>query len=106
MALDAETGHLVSDFGDHGIVDLKKGIESPLNALTSPISSTSPPIIVNNVIAIGSSFPVGLAPSSKSQVRGDILGYDVKTGKKLWTFHTIPKAGELGNATWKEDSWK
>lgn len=106
VALDAETGHLVSDFGDHGIVDLKKGIESPLNALTSPIGSTSPPIIVNNVIVIGSSFPVGLAPSSKSQVRGDILGYDIKTGKKLWTFHTIPQAGEFGNATWKEDSWK
>ncbi len=106
VALDAETGHLVSDFGDHGIVDLKKGIESPLNASTSPIGSTSPPIIVNNVIVIGSSFPVGLAPSSKSQVRGDILGYDIKTGKKLWTFHTIPQAGELGNTTWKVDSWK
>lgn len=106
VALDAQTGHLVSEFGENGIVDLKKGLDSQMDPTTSTIGSTSPPIIVNDVIVIGSSFPVGLAPTSKSQVRGDILGYDVKTGKKIWTFHTIPQAGELGNETWKQESWK
>ncbi len=106
VALDAKMGRLLSDFGENGIVDLKKGLDSQMDPSTSTIGSTSPPIIVNDVIVIGSSFPVGLAPSSKSQVRGDILGYDIKTGKKIWTFNTIPQAGEVGNETWKDESWK
>lgn len=106
VALDAQTGRPINDFGENGIVDLKKGLGSHVDPLTSTIGSTSPPIIVNDVIIMGASFPVGLAPTSKSQTRGDIMGYDVKTGKQLWIFHTIPQAGELGNETWKDESWK
>lgn len=104
IALEAKTGHLVADFGENGVVDLKKGLG--VDTLTSTIGSTSPPIIVNGVIIMGASFPVGLAPASKNQVRGDIMGYDVKTGKQLWIFHTIPQKGEEGNETWEKDSWK
>ncbi len=106
IALDAESGHLIPDFGDHGVVDLKKGLGSHVDPLTATIGSTSPPIIVNDVIIMGASFPVGLAPVSKKQVRGDIMGYDVRTGKRLWIFHTIPQQGEEGNETWEGDSWK
>lgn len=105
IALDADTGRPVTGFGDNGVIDLKKGLGSHVDPITSTIGSTSPPLIVNDVIVIGSSFPVGLAPVSKKQVRGDILGYDVRTGKKLWTFHTIPQEGEEGNETWLNDSW-
>ncbi len=106
IALDAKSGQLIPDFGDHGVVDLKKGLGPQVDLLTATIGSTSPPIIVNNVIIMGASFPVGLAPVSKNQVRGDIMGYDVKTGKQLWIFHTIPQQGEEGNETWEKESWK
>lgn len=106
IALDAQTGDLIPDFGNNGIVDLKKGLGPHVDPLTSTIGSTSPPIIVNDVIIMGSTFPVGLAPASKKQVRGDIMGYDVNTGKQLWIFHTIPQKGEEGNETWENESWK
>ena len=106
IALDAQTGNLISDFGDHGVVDLKKGLGPHVDPLTATIGSTSPPIIVNDVIIMGASFPVGLAPVSKKQVRGDIMGYDVRTGKQLWIFHTVPQQGEEGNETWEKESWK
>ena len=106
IALDAQTGQLIPEFGDHGVVDLKKGLGSHVDPLTATIGSTSPPIIVNDVIIMGASFPVGLAPVSKKQVRGDIMGYDVRTGKQLWIFRTIPQQGEEGNETWEGDSWK
>jgi quinoprotein glucose dehydrogenase len=106
IALDAQTGQLIPEFGDHGVVNLKKGLGLGADPLTSTIGSTSPPIIVNDVIIVGASFPVGLAPVSKKQVPGNIMGYDVKTGKQLWIFHTIPQKGEEGNETWEQDSWK
>ncbi|MES2893797.1 MAG: PQQ-binding-like beta-propeller repeat protein [Bacteroidota bacterium] len=106
IALDAATGQPVNGFGVNGIVDLKKGLSNDTAVLNATIGSTSPPVIINDVIVIGSSFPVGLAPVSRKQVRGDILGYDVHTGRKLWTFHTIPQRGEEGNETWQDSSWK
>lgn len=106
IALDAATGKPVTSFGENGIVDLKKGLDQNVDLLSSTIGSTSPPIIVNDVIVIGASFPVGLAPVSKNQIRGDIMGYDAKTGRRLWIFHTIPQQGEEGNETWENESWK
>jgi quinoprotein glucose dehydrogenase len=106
IALDAQSGQLIPDFGNKGVVDLKKGLDLNIDPLKATIGSTSPPIIVNDVIIMGASFPVGLAPVSKTQVRGDIMGYDVRTGKRLWIFHTIPQQGEEGNDSWEKDSWK
>lgn len=106
IALDPESGLPVKEFGDKGIVDLKKGLDLSLDLSNAEIGSTSPPIIVNNVIIVGSCFPVGLAPSSKKQIRGDILAYDVRRGKLIWKFHTIPQKGEEGNETWENESWQ
>jgi quinoprotein glucose dehydrogenase len=103
ISLDAHSGRLTENFGDHGVVDLKKGMGADPDAT---VGSTSPPIIVNDVIIVGTSFPVGLAPVSKKAVRGDVMGYDVRSGKRLWVFHTIPQKGEEGNETWENDSWK
>jgi len=103
IALDARSGQPVPDFGSHGVVDLKKSLGLKAEAT---IGSTSPPVIVNNAIVVGSCFPVGLTPTSRSQARGDIMGFDVKTGKHLWTFHTIPRPGEFGHDSWEHDSWK
>jgi quinoprotein glucose dehydrogenase len=106
IALDARTGHLVPGVGHDGVVDLKKGLGNQTDPISATIGSTSPPIIVDDVIVMGATFPVGLAPASKNQVRGDIMGYDVRTGKQLWVFHTIPQSGEEGNETWEGGSWK
>ena len=105
VALDAKSGRPIHTFGKDGVVDLKKALDPPKDPQT-PIGSTSPPIIVNDVVILGSTFPVGLAPESKRQARGDIMGFDVRTGKKLWTFHSIPQSGEPGVETWKDNSWE
>ena len=105
IALSAKTGQKITEFGRQGVVDLKKGLGPEIDPITSTSGSTSPPIIVNDVVIMGATFPVGLAPASKKQVRGDIMGYDVRTGKQLWTFHTIPQPGEAGNETWQDSSW-
>ena len=106
IALNPIDGTPIKGFGKDGIVDLKAGLGSNVDPLTAQIGSTSPPTIVNDVIVVGSCFPSGLVPSSKNQVRGDVAGYDVRTGKQLWIFHTIPQDGEFGIDTWEEDSWK
>ena len=106
VALDPTTGTPVSGFGTGGFLDLKKALGSHVDPLNATIGSTSPPLIVNDVIIVGASFPVGLAPVSRNQVRGDIMGFDVRTGKQRWIFHTIPQKGEEGNETWLNDSWK
>ncbi len=106
VALDATNGIPVPDFGNNGIVDLKRGLGDYVDPIKSVIGSTSPPIIVGDVVVVGSCFPAGLAAPSKKQVRGDVSGYDVLTGKKLWIFHSIPQEGEYGNETWEKESWK
>jgi quinoprotein glucose dehydrogenase len=103
IALDAKTGRPIPTFGDQGSVDLSQGLGRPVRR-RNLYSNTSPPVIVRDVIVVGSSvtdFPVrpDLPP-------GDVRGFDIRTGKKVWTFHTVPHAGELGNETWEDDSWK
>ncbi len=44
-------------------------------------------------------------PRGRSNVKGYVRGFDVRTGKRLWIFHTIPSPGEFGNDTWEKDSW-
>ncbi len=54
---------------------------------------------------IGAAHTPGSAPRAKENVKGYVRGYDVRTGKRLWIFHTIPQPGEAGNETWENDSW-
>jgi quinoprotein glucose dehydrogenase len=105
VALNAKTGRRMPGFGDAGIVDLFNGLD---RAVVKPgeIGSSSPAMIVGDVVVVGGSLLSGNAPKSKTNVPGYVRGYDVRTGKRLWTFRTIPQAGEFGNDTWKEDSWK
>ncbi|MBI4473115.1 MAG: pyrroloquinoline quinone-dependent dehydrogenase [Acidobacteria bacterium] len=102
IALDAKTGRPVPQFGVDGIVDLWEG----LNRKVEPgqIGSSSPPTIVGDVVVAGNALQAGTAPRSKTNVPGYIRGYDVRSGKLLWTFHTIPQGNEFGNDTWEEDS--
>ena len=57
------------------------------------------------MIVIGAAHQTGGVPKSKTNEKGYIRGFDVRTGKRLWIFHTIPRPGEFGNDTWLNDSW-
>jgi len=101
VALDAKTGVPVPTFGNKGLVDLYEGLE---RAKEGEIGLTSPPTVVKNVVVVGAALKNGTAPASKTNVPGDVRGFDVRTGKLLWTFHTIPRPGEFGYDTWKNSS--
>jgi quinoprotein glucose dehydrogenase len=70
------------------------------------IGSSSPAIVVRDVVVVGAAMIAGTAPPSKSHVPGYVRGFDVRTGKRVWTFKTIPQPGEFGHETWEGDSWK
>ena len=106
VALDAETGHPVEGFGAEGVVDLNQEHRTRDGVpLVGTIGSSSPPTVVGDVVVVGSAHHVGLRPPSMINTPGDIRGYDAHSGELLWTFKTIPDAGEEGNETWLNDSW-
>lgn len=102
VAIDAKTGQVVSDFGEGGKVNLTKAIPLAINARNYAV--TSPPVICRDVVIVGSSINDG--PLNKEAPRGDIQAFDARTGKPVWSFHTVPQAGEFGNETWENESWK
>jgi quinoprotein glucose dehydrogenase len=105
IALDAATGNPVSSFGQNGIVDLKTDMDQQIDPITGEVGWQAAPVIASDVVLIGAAHLAGGAPRSKSNVKGYVRGYDVRTGKRLWIFHTIPRPGEFGNDTWLNDSW-
>ena len=106
VQLNAKTGVPVPSFGKNGVVDLKTEIDQPgIDLETADIGLNSPPALGNNVIVVGAAHLPGGAPRAKENIKGYIRGYDVRTGKRLWIFHTIPQPGEFGNDTWENDSW-
>jgi quinoprotein glucose dehydrogenase len=105
VALNAKTGHPLPAFGREGLIDLTEGLDRDV-VKPGQIGSSSPAIVVRDTVVVGAALLTGTAPVSKTNVPGYIRGFDVRTGKKLWTFRTIPQAGESGNETWEGDSWK
>jgi glucose dehydrogenase len=103
-ALDARTGRPVESFGDHGQVDLMQGLRGLPESGFADIGSSSPPLIVGDVAVVGPAHLPGMRPKSRANVKGDVRGYDVRTGALLWTFHTIPAPGEPGYETWLKGS--
>jgi quinoprotein glucose dehydrogenase len=104
VALDAKTGKPIPEFGSNGIVDLWEGLDRKV--VPGQIGSSSPAMIVGDVAVIGAAMQGGTAPASMNNVPGYVRGYDVRSGKLLWTFHTVPKPGEFGNDTWEGNSWE
>lgn len=70
------------------------------------VDASSPAIVVRDTVVVGAALLAGTAPPSKGNVSGYIRGFDVRTGKKLWSFHTIAQPGKPGNETWDNESWK
>ena len=106
VALDARSGARILSFGDSGAVDLKRDMDSPIlpDLVTGEIGYQGAPVIGRDVVIIGAAFREGGAPKSMRNNKGDIRGFDVRTGKRLWTFHTIPRKGEFGYDTWLNGS--
>src|SRR6478672_6898076 len=105
IALNAKTGDPVPTFGKNGIVDLKENDDQPMDLVTGEVGLHSAPIIVNDVVIIGAAHLAGGVPKSKTNQKGYVRGFDARTGRRLWIFHTIPRPGEFGNDTWQGDSW-
>jgi quinoprotein glucose dehydrogenase len=94
-AIDAETGKLIESFGKEGKVDLHDGLGRDVSDLY--IAATSPGIIFNDLIIMGSRVSEGTDAAP-----GHVRAYNVRTGKQEWIFHTIPQPGEFGHDTWED----
>jgi quinoprotein glucose dehydrogenase len=105
IALDAKTGIPVPSFGKGGAVDLKLEDDQEIDPNGGDIALHATPMVAKNVVIVGAAHSDGGAPKSMRHVKGYVRGFDVKTGKRLWIFHTIPKPGEFGIDTWLNDSW-
>jgi len=105
IALDAKTGIPVATFGKAGVVDLKLDDDQEIDLNGGDIGIHAPPMVAKNVVIVGAAHSDGSAPKSMKHTRGYVRGFDVKTGKRLWIFHTIPRPGEFGLDTWLNDSW-
>ncbi|HEY1338389.1 MAG TPA: pyrroloquinoline quinone-dependent dehydrogenase, partial [Bryobacteraceae bacterium] len=99
-AIDARTGKLIATFGNAGGVDLKEGLGRDPKTLKL-VQSTTPGRVFEDLIIVGSATNQGYGSGP-----GDIRAFDVRTGKLVWTFHTIPHPGEFGYDTWPKDAWK
>jgi quinoprotein glucose dehydrogenase len=104
VALDAKTGVRIGNFGRGGIVDLKLEDDQEMDPVTGDIGLHAAPIIAKDVVIIGAAHTEGSRPVSRRNDKGYVRGYDVRTGKRLWIFHTIPRPGEYGYDTWQQGS--
>jgi glucose dehydrogenase len=100
MALDAKRGTLATDFGAGGFIDLKESVRGDVDGQLMLIT---PPVVYKDVVITGSANGEG-EPSTG--LYGDIRGWDARTGKLIWSFHTVPRPGESGLETWDGESWK
>ena len=110
VSLNAKTGAVVPSFGKDGIVDLKTGMVTGSGQAIDPETGEaglhSTPTVVKDVVIVGSSFKEGMTIHAHNNTKGLVRAFDVRSGKLLWTFNTIPRPGEFGNDTWLNDSWK
>ena len=99
FAVNAQTGTLIISFGDSGKVSMNIGIRDDPKLIS--IKPTSPGIVYKDLLIIGNEVSelYGAQP-------GYVRAYNIRTGKLTWTFHTIPKPGEIGYETWPKDAWK
>ena len=109
VALDAVTGARVPEFGSGGAIDLKAaafvGDGRRIDPVTGAIGSNATPTVARDVVVVGGTFADGAAPPTHNHIKGLVQAFDVRTGRRLWTFNTVPRPGEFGADTWLGDSW-
>jgi len=110
VALDAKTGNRISSFGKDGYIDLKVGLVTGTNTQIDLDSGDAgyhaTPLIVKDTIILGVAMKEGMTVKTHNNTKGQARAYDVKSGKLLWAFNTIPRPGEFGNNTWENGSWQ
>ena len=110
VSLNAKTGQPVAGFGQNGIVDLKQGIvigkDKQIDLEKGEIGLHSTPLVVGDIIVVGSSMFEGLGYVYSTNAKGAVRAFDARTGKQVWRFNTIPYPGEPGNETWEGGSWE
>jgi glucose dehydrogenase len=102
FSLDAKTGRLVDTFGANGVVDLTQGLRWAVDP--KRYTNTSPPVIYKDLVILGNG--VGDRLMYKNDPPGDVRAFDARTGKQIWSFHTIPMAGDPETSTWENESWR
>ncbi|MEK6285008.1 MAG: pyrroloquinoline quinone-dependent dehydrogenase [Acidobacteriota bacterium] len=109
VSLDARTGARISSFGKDGVVDLKAGVVhgsgQQIDLETGDIGLHSTPAVVKDVVIVGAAHKESMTVKTHNNAKGLVRAFDVRTGKVLWTFNTIPRPGEFGNDTWHDNSW-
>lgn len=100
VCLDAESGRPCPDFADAGFLDLRAGL--PAAWADMEFTVTSPPAVYRDLMIVGA-----LAPEFPSHgPSGAVRAFDVRSGRPVWTFHTVPHPGEFGSDTWEGDAWQ
>ena len=103
VGLNARTGQPLGDFGKNGVIDLREQDDQAMDVMTADVGWNGAPVVARNVVIIGASHSA--SGRTKTNVKGYIRGFDARSGKRLWIFHTVPQPGETGNDTWLDDSW-
>jgi quinoprotein glucose dehydrogenase len=101
FSLDAKTGMPFKNFGDSGYIDLRMGLRNDKEIEKYSIQNTSPGVIFNDLLIVGSSMG-----ETYTDMPGNIRAYDVNTGMLKWVFNTIPRPGEFGYETWPAEEYK
>jgi glucose dehydrogenase len=99
LAIDARTGKSIASFGTNGSVDLREGLGREPADIS--VQSGTPGRVFENLVILGSA-----TNQEYDSAPGDVRAYDARSGQLVWTFHTIPHAGEFGYDTWPKDAWK
>jgi quinoprotein glucose dehydrogenase len=109
VALNAKNGQQIASFGRDGIVDLKDGVvfgrDQQIDLETGEIGVHSTPVVARDVVIVGAAMREGATVHTHNNTKGLVRAFDVRTGRKVWQFDTIPRPGQLGNETWEENSW-
>jgi quinoprotein glucose dehydrogenase len=98
-AIDARTGKLIETFGEQGRVNLGEGLDRDVSGLA--IQANTPGVVFRDLIIMGMRVGEGPAPAAPGAIRA----FDVRTGKIVWRFRTIPHPGEPGHETWPADAY-
>jgi quinoprotein glucose dehydrogenase len=110
VELNAKTGQPIASFGQNGVVDLKVGViigkDKQIDLEKGEIGLHSTPTVVNDMVIVGSSMFEGLGYRYSTNSKGLVRAFDIRTGKQIWKFNTIPGPGEFGNDTWLNGSWE
>jgi quinoprotein glucose dehydrogenase len=109
VQLNAKTGAPVNGFGTNGIVDLKVGVvrgtEQQIDLETGEIGVHTAPTVVGDMVIVGSAMKEGATVATHNNTKGLVRAFDIRTGKQVWRFDTIPRPGQPGNETWEDNSW-